>query len=308
MRHVARRNNKFQQYDFAIALALRNLRQSKLRTLLTVLGVSIGIASLAGMVSLGVGLQDQFVGRFMRSGMFDSISVLPGSTDPRGPLAGGRGRGRGNARRNGAPPSDVAPRTLDETALADLAKLEHVKDVYPILRVPLEVKFGEVTEFAGATGVAVPLNDAQNVQLNPVAVNCIRHSSVYGTVIWGARTTQGNDDLASLWKYVPVRRLALFLEESLYRGTEWAVFEPNGEPLWAQIRLNAGSFMQTLFKQGAFQGSSPQQAYFVKCDSETTTSEDQDNGIVNIQVGFAPLKPAEFIVIQIEQMAGQTGA
>ncbi|HEV2417573.1 MAG TPA: phage tail sheath C-terminal domain-containing protein [Terriglobia bacterium] len=167
---------------------------------------------------------------------------------------------------------------------------------------------GTSVVLAGATGVAVPLNDAQNGQLDPVAVNCIRNSSVYGTVIWGARTTQGNDDLGSLWKYVPVRRLALFLEESLYRGTQWTVFEPNGEPLWAQIRMNVGSFMQTLFKQGAFQGSSPQHAYFVKCDSETTTSSDQDNGIVNIQVGFAPLKPAEFVVIQIEQMAGQAEA
>ena len=136
----------------AIALALRNLRQSKLRTFLTVLGVSIGIASLAGMVSLGVGLQDQFVGQFMRSGMFDSINVLPGFTDPRGALGGGRGRG-GNARRNTAQPPDVPPRTLDEAALADLARLEHVKDVYPIIRVPLEVTLGDVTEFTGATGV-----------------------------------------------------------------------------------------------------------------------------------------------------------
>ena len=137
----------------AIALALRNLRQSKLRTFLTVLGVSIGIASLAGMVSLGVGLQDQFVGRFMRSGVFDSVNVLPGQD--LGALAGGRGRGRGrgNIRRNNAQAADVPPRMLDEAALQDLAKLEHVKDVYPIIRVPVEVKIGEVTEYAGATGV-----------------------------------------------------------------------------------------------------------------------------------------------------------
>ena len=137
----------------AIALAFRNLRQSKLRTFLTVLGVSIGIASLAGMVSLGVGLQDQFVGRFLRSGMFDSINVLPGQ-DPRA-LLGGRGRGRGGrgARSSSAQPADVPARSLDEAALEDLAKLEHVKDVYPIIRVPLEVKYGDITEYAGATGV-----------------------------------------------------------------------------------------------------------------------------------------------------------
>lgn len=166
---------------------------------------------------------------------------------------------------------------------------------------------GTATALSGVSGVAVPLNDGQNGQLNPVAVNCIRNFPVYGTVIWGARTTQGADELGSQWKYIPIRRLALYLEESLYRGTQWVVFEPNDEPLWAQIRLNVGSFMQTLFRQGAFQGTTPQQAYFVKCDSETTTSTDQNNGIVNIVVGFAPLKPAEFVIIQIQQLAGQTG-
>jgi phage tail sheath protein FI len=167
---------------------------------------------------------------------------------------------------------------------------------------------GTATGLIGATGVQVPLNDAQNGLLNPLGVNCIRNFSVYGTVIWGARTTQGNDEIGSQWKYVPIRRLALFLEESLYRGTQWVVFEPNDEPLWAQIRMNVGAFMQTLYKQGAFQGATPQRAYFVKCDGETTTSTDQNNGIVNILVGFAPLKPAEFVIIQIQQMAGQTGA
>jgi len=99
--------------------------------------------------------------------------------------------------------------------------------------------------------------------------------------------------------------LALFIEESLYRGTQWAVFEPNDEPLWAQIRLNLGSFMHGLFRQGAFQGKSPREAYFVKCDSETTTQADINQGIVNIVVGFAPLKPAEFVIIQNQQIAGQ---
>ena len=118
-------------------------------------------------------------------------------------------------------------------------------------------------------------------------------------------TLRGADQLASEWKYLPVRRLALFLEESLFRGSQWVVFEPNDEPLWAQIRLNAGAFMQGLFRQGAFQGSSPRDAYFVKCDKETTTQNDINLGIVNIVVGFAPLKPAEFVVIKIQQIAGQ---
>jgi phage tail sheath protein FI len=128
---------------------------------------------------------------------------------------------------------------------------------------------------------------------------------VVGNVVWGARTLEGADRLGSEWKYVPVRRVALFIEESLYRGTQFAVFEPNDEPLWAQLRLNVGAFMQNLFRQGAFQGSSPKEAYFVKCDKDTTIQNDIDRGIVNILVGFAPLKPAEFVIIKIQQMAGQ---
>ena len=164
---------------------------------------------------------------------------------------------------------------------------------------------GTEATLAGSSGVAVPLNDSQNGLLNPLGVNCIRNFSVYGIVIWGARTMQGNDELGSQWKYIPVRRTALFIEESLYRALKWAVFEPNDNPLWAELRLNVGSFMQTLFQQGAFQGQTPADAYFVKCDDETTTQNDIDLGIVNILVGFAPLQPAEFVVIQIQQMAGQ---
>lgn len=157
----------------------------------------------------------------------------------------------------------------------------------------------------GIPQLSVPLTDAENGELNPLGVNCLRTMPAVGRVIWGARTLQGNDRLGSEWKYTPVRRLALFLEESLYRGTQWAVFEPNDEPLWSQLRLNIGAFMQNLFRQGAFQGKSPREAYFVKCDSESTTQSDINLGVVNIIVGFAPLKPAEFVVIKIQQMAGQ---
>lgn len=148
------------------------------------------------------------------------------------------------------------------------------------------------------------LTDPQNGALNPLGVNCLRNFPVYSNICWGARTLDGADAMASEWKYLPVRRLTLFLEESLYRGTKWVVFEPNDEPLWAQIRLNVGAFMHTLFRQGAFQGTTPREAYLVKCDRETTTQNDIDNGIVNILVGFAPLKPAEFVIIKIQQIAG----
>jgi len=157
-------------------------------------------------------------------------------------------------------------------------------------------------------GVAAALNDSENGQLNPQGINCLRSFPTIGHVVWGARTLAGADALASDWKYVPERRLALYIEQSLFRGTKWVVFEPNDEPLWAQIRLNIGAFMQNLFRQGAFQGRTPRDAYFVKCDGETTTQNDINLGVVNILVGFAPLKPAEFVVIRIQQMAGQIEA
>ncbi len=157
----------------------------------------------------------------------------------------------------------------------------------------------------GTQGLEVNLTDDENGMLNPLGINCLRSFPVAGRVVWGARTLRGADQLADEYKYVPVRRLVLFIEESLYRGTKWVVFEPNDEPLWAQIRLNVGAFMHNLFRQGAFQGQSPSEAYFVKCDSETTTQNDINLGIVNIIVGFAPLKPAEFVIISIQQMAGQ---
>jgi phage tail sheath protein FI len=164
---------------------------------------------------------------------------------------------------------------------------------------------GTDASLSGVQQLEYNVIDGENGVLNPLAINALRTFPVFGPICWGARTLYGADQLADDYKYIPVRRLALYMEESLFRGTQWVVFEPNDTPLWAQIRLNVGSFMQDLFVQGAFQGSTPQQAYFVKCDSETTTQNDIDNGIVNIVVGFAPLKPAEFVIIQIQQMAGQ---
>ena len=164
---------------------------------------------------------------------------------------------------------------------------------------------GTEARLAGVRALTVPLTDLENGLLNPLGVNVLRSLPLVGPVVWGARTLLGADALASQWKYVPVRRLALMLEESLFRGTQWVVFEPNDEQLWGQIRLNVQTFLQSLFRQGAFQGSSAREAYFVKCDSETTTQDDINRGVVNILVGFAPLKPAEFVIVQIEQLAGQ---
>ena len=163
---------------------------------------------------------------------------------------------------------------------------------------------GIEADIRGVVDLEINLTDPENGVLNKQAVNCSRIFPS-GIVNWGARTMDGFDDQGSEWKYIPIRRLALFLEESLYRGTKWVVFEPNDEPLWAQIRLNIGAFMQNLFRQGAFQGQKPSDAYLVKCDKETTTQNDINLGVVNILVAFAPLKPAEFVILQIQQLAGQ---
>jgi hypothetical protein len=163
---------------------------------------------------------------------------------------------------------------------------------------------GTDADLRGAT-LADQITDGENGALNQIGINALRTFPIFGNIVWGARTLDGADQQASEWKYIPVRRTALFIEESLAQGLKWVVFEPNDEPLWAQIRLNVGAFMQNLFRQGAFQGITPREAYFVKCDRETTTQNDINSGIVNILVGFAPLKPAEFVVIKIQQMAGQ---
>ncbi len=167
---------------------------------------------------------------------------------------------------------------------------------------------GVDTQLRNVPQLVYNLTDRENGVLNPLGINCLRNFPVYGNVSWGARTLFGSDVQASDWKYVPIRRLALFLEESLFRGTKWVVFEPNDEPLWAQIRMNVGSFMHELFRQGAFQGKTPEQAYLVKCDAEINTPYEVNRGIVNILVGFAPLKPAEFVIIQIQQLVNQTPA
>jgi uncharacterized protein len=164
---------------------------------------------------------------------------------------------------------------------------------------------GTAATLTGVPALTYNMTDAENGVLNPLAINGLRTFPVYGNVPWGARTLDGADQQASDWKYIPVRRLALYIEASLYQGLQWVVFEPNDEPLWSQIRLNVGAFMRGLFQQGAFQGSTPASAYFVKCDSDTTTQADINLGVVNILVGFAPLKPAEFVILQIQQIAGQ---
>jgi phage tail sheath protein FI len=167
---------------------------------------------------------------------------------------------------------------------------------------------GMATGLLNTTGPAAGgiVTDAQHGELNMTqAVNCLRHFASIGTVVFGARTLVGNNDAYAQSKYVPVRRMTLFLEQTLLANLRWVVFEPNDTPLWTAIKLEIESFLLGIWNQGGLQGKTPSQAFQVKCDSSTTTPSDQQNGIVNIVVAFAPLKPAEFVVIQIAQLAGQ---
>ncbi len=236
------------------------------------------------------------------------------------------------------PPPGFTSLTAAETGAATLTTSRDAAVYFPRIRKPDPLRMGQIVEFPpagtvagviartdatrgvwkapagldarieGVSELAIPLTDREIGLLNPLGVNCLRVAPGAGHVVWGARTRDGADRNASEWKYLPVRRTALFIEESLYRGTQWVVFEPNDAPLWAQIRLNVTAFMNNLFRQGAFAGTTPKEAYLVKCDAETTTQDDVNLGIVNIVVGFAPLKPAEFVVLKLQQLAGQTGS
>ena len=161
---------------------------------------------------------------------------------------------------------------------------------------------GTAASLVGAVGLATELTDTQHGDLNTIGVNVVRRFANSGIVSFGARTIS---ERGSEWTYVPVRRMAIMIRVSVYSGIQWAVFEPNDELLWSQLRLNVTTFMMGLFRRGAFQGATPSQAFFVKCDSETTTQADIDLGIVNLTLGFAPLKPAEFVIVRISQSAGQ---
>ena len=166
-----------------------------------------------------------------------------------------------------------------------------------VLRGVWKAPAGTETTLEGVVELSLALSDAEQGLLNPLGLNCLREQPRAGCVVWGARTTLGADSLASEWRYIPVRRLALHIQQSIERGTQWAVFEPNDESLWATIRLNVGAFLNQLFRDGAFQGSKPSHAFFVKCDRSTMTADDIANGQLRFQVGFAPLKSAEFVIV-----------
>ena len=196
--------------------------------------------------------------------------------------------------------SDAGTKIIDPagTMAGIMARIDGTRGVW-------KAPAGLEANLLGVRGLEHGMSDGENGLINPQALNAVR-AFPNGIVSWGARTmvgfdNSGNDD----YKYVPVRRLALFIEESLFRGLQWAVFEPNDEPLWRQLRSSAGAFMNGLFRQGAFAGAKASDAFFVKVDRETTTATDINLGIVNVVIGFAPLRPAEFVVITLQQKAGE---
>jgi Bacteriophage tail sheath protein len=151
----------------------------------------------------------------------------------------------------------------------------------------------------GLTGLAAAIDLHGAALLRRNGVNALRLVPGHGIRSWGARTAGGGQDSGEEWTYVPVRRLALYLEQSIDRGLGWAAFEPNDEPTWTQVRAVVAAFLEETSQYGAFAGRTPEESYFVRCGLETTTQRDIENGLVVIEVGFAPLRPGEFVVVRI---------
>lgn len=162
---------------------------------------------------------------------------------------------------------------------------------------------GTDADLRGADGLEFDLGTRDAEALNELGISTLRRFPGRGPIVWGARTLAGAEAAASEWKYVPIRRTALFIEESLERGLDWTVFEPNDEPLWREVRESVGAFLHDLFRTGAFQGNTPDRAYFVKCDRETVTQHDLEAGALTVLVGFAPIRPAEFVVLRVRARA-----
>jgi phage tail sheath protein FI len=146
-----------------------------------------------------------------------------------------------------------------------------------------------------AIEMEVLLNETQQKVLNPEGINCLRAFEGRGVRVWGARTISSDPE----WKYVSVRRYCAYLEHSIDRGTQWVVFEPNGEALWAAVRRSIEDFLLTEWRNGALMGDKPENALFIRCDRSTMTQNDLDNGRLICLIGVALLRPAEFVIVRI---------
>jgi phage tail sheath protein FI len=153
------------------------------------------------------------------------------------------------------------------------------------------------TVVRGALDVELPVTKAEQGLLNPTGINCIRPFGVRGIRVWGARTRSSDTD----WRYINVRRLFNMVETTILNGTQWVVFEPNDMKLWQGVKRTLNSFLRGLWRDGALFGATPDQAFFVKCDAETNPPESIDEGKLVVEVGIAPVKPAEFVIFRISQ-------
>ncbi len=162
---------------------------------------------------------------------------------------------------------------------------------------------GRDARLVGIDALAAHIDDREGERINALGMNVLRDLSGVGPVIWGARTLANDGD----WKYVTIRRLALYLEQSLDRGLQWVVFEPNGEPLWALVRSDVEAFLLARWQEGTLLGSRPEEAFFVKCDHTTMTQADIDGGRLVVVVGFASLRPAEFVILRMAFTASAAG-
>jgi len=189
-----------------------------------------------------------------------------------------------------------------ETGLLRLIPLGgHIAGIYARSDVERGVHKAPANEIVrGADSTEFAVTKGQQDILNPIGINCIRAFPGRGIRVWGARTLSSD----ATWKYVNVRRLFLFLEESIEEGTQWVVFEPNDEKLWARVKQTISQFLTRVWKDGALIGNTPEEAFFVKCDRTTMTQDEIDNGKLIVLIGVAPVKPAEFVIFRIAQWAG----
>jgi phage tail sheath protein FI len=238
----------------------------------------------------------------------ESLAVVGVSSDPKAGGADPGLRARASANGFGAQyfPWLRVPNALNPAQEVFAPPSGHVAGVYARTDAQRGVFKAPANEtLRGVLGVAQNLTNAEQGRINRSGVNCIRSFSSQGIVVWGARTLAPD---GSNWTYVNVRRLLLFIEQSIYRSTGWVVFEPNDRPLWKSIRRDVSAFLTMLWRSGALAGASAEQAFFVKCDEETNPQARVDVGIVTIVIGVAPVKPAEFVVFEIGQTTGQAEA
>jgi phage tail sheath protein FI len=192
------------------------------------------------------------------------------------------------------------PRNTDPAIerLVDVAPSGHLAGIYARVDMERGVHKAPANEVVrGITRFAEDITTREQAMLNPRGINALRFFPNRGNRVWGARTLSSDGS----WKYINVRRLFIFVEESIDEGTQWVVFEPNSEATWARVRQSVSNFLTSVWRSGALEGNKPDEAFFVKCDRTTMSQDDIDNGRLICVIGIAPVEPAEFVIFRIQQ-------